>query len=310
MEILKNIVANDLAESFYLYLKQLGYSSKNCRHQYKSLLNYLCWLESRGEDLQTSNQQSIKDYKSYLQSRTNKRYPSSSLNPKTIYGYLKTLEHFYRLNSRQGIIEQNPFDSIEIKHPKVESVERIVLSRSEIKALYQAADTYRKRALLSLAYGCGLRCKELENCNTEDILLKERLLVVPRGKGTKRRVIPLSTGVEEDIKNYLYLERPKLTQGRNYREGEKALILNTRGSRMKAWTYNKELKKLIDASQQGNLLQHEISIHNLRHSIATHLLEQGVPLQQVRQFLGHSQLETTQIYTRVSQKQLKELIEL
>ena len=90
-------------------------------------------------------------------------------------------------------------------------------------------------------------------------------------------------------------------------------MLHSRGGRMNKWTYNQNLKKIVErmAAQTGDqsILTQQITIHHLRHSIASHLIEQGVIVEQVRLFLGHSQLETTQIYTHINQSQLKKLIE-
>lgn len=141
--------------------------------------------------------------------------------------------------------------------------------------------------------------------NTDDIKTNDGILIVPKGKGNKRRVIPMSRKVEQDIKNYEENERYLYLK----EETEKALILNIKGDRMRKYTINKYLKRIITRTGNQNIIEKNISIHNLRHSIATHLLEQGVPVEQVRNFLGHTHLETTEIYTRVSQKQLKALID-
>ena len=97
--------------------------------------------------------------------------------------------------------------------------------------------------------------------------------------------------------------------GKDYNPGESAFMLHNRGGRMQRYTYNKYLKIIIKRTENQEIIAKNISIHNLRHSIATHLSEQGVKLEQVRDFLGHSQLETTEIYTRVSRNQLKKLTE-
>ena len=152
--------------------------------------------------------------------------------------------------------------------------------------------------------------------NIEDIKLRQEILIVPKGKGNKRRVVPMSTGVIKDLENYFFKERDKLTEGRDYnktcaersRSNSTAFMLHSRGGRMQKGTYNKYLKRIIERTGNEAIKSKNITIHNLRHSIATHLLEQGVKVEQVREFLGHSQLETTEIYTRVGQKQLKKLV--
>ncbi|QMU65826.1 MAG: tyrosine-type recombinase/integrase [Flavobacteriaceae bacterium] len=197
---------------------------------------------------------------------------------------------------------------MQFPYPKARE-ERTVLDQEEIKQLYKASETAQERAILSLAYGCGLRVGELVNCNIEDIRLREKIIIIPKGKGNKRRVVPLSNGVVKDLADYYYNERESLTKGRDYNPKESAFMLHSRGGRMQKGTYNKHLKILVERTENQEIKDKEITIHNLRHSIATHLLEQGIPVEQVRLFLGHSQLETTQIYTHISRKQIENLMQ-
>ena len=141
-----------------------------------------------------------------------------------------------------------------------------------------------------------------------NIRLREKILIVPQGKGNKRRVVPMSSGVVKDLADYHYNERKALTGERNYKPGENAFMLNKTGRRMQKWTFNGRLKEIIERTGNEAIKEKQITTHNLRHSIATHLLEQGMPVEQVRAFLGHSQLETTQLYTRVSDRQIKDLM--
>jgi integrase/recombinase XerD len=201
-----------------------------------------------------------------------------------------------------GQLITNPFSALKFTYPK-EYHERTVLTQEEIKQLYETCRSFTERALLSLAYGCGLRVSEIVSLNVEDIKLREQILIVKRGKGNKRRVIPLSNKVKEDLYNYFYHERP-ITLAL----GETAFIFNSKGGRMRKHTYNKLLKILVERAENETIKQKQISMHTLRHSIATHLLEQGMGIEQVREFLGHAEIETTEIYTHISQTQLNKLI--
>lgn len=122
-------------------------------------------------------------------------------------------------------------------------------------------------------------------------------MIVPKGKYSKRRIIPFTEKMKEDLLFFLSIETTQ----------ESALILNTKGTRMQQWTYNSLLKHLIKSIGIEPEQIKKIGIHSLRHSVATHLLENGMELEQVREFLGHEQLETTQIYTHISQTQLNEI---
>lgn len=162
--------------------------------------------------------------------------------------------------------------------------------------------------MLSLGYGCGMRVGELEKINIKDIKLRESIVIVPKGKGNKRRIIPMSPGVKNDIQKYYFEEREILSKGRDYNKAEEAFMLNSRGGRMREHSYNRTLKIIIERSQDEAIKSKKLSIHSLRHSIASHLIEQGMEVNQVRQFLGHSQLETTQHYTHINKNQIKNMI--
>lgn len=301
-----------LAGQFYEYLLRLGYHPKTSRSRYNYLCEFLHWLEQRGElDITEIDGPTINQYYAYISSRPSLNPDRGSgggaLSQKTTHSHLRNVRDLFEMLLSQGRIRSNPASTLHFPYPR-ERPERAVLTQGEIQALYAACETAQERAILSLAYGCGLRAGELERCNIEDIRLREKLLVVPQGKGLKRRVVPMSAGVVKDLSDYYYHEREGLTKGRDYNPKDPAFMLHSRGGRMRKWTYNKCLKRIIERTGDLAIRKKEITIHNLRHSIATHLVEQGVAVEQVRQFLGHSQLETTQIYTHISRKVLQKLM--
>lgn len=229
------------------------------------------------------------------------------MSQKTTHSHMRIVRDLFEMIYQTSKIKINPTSTLKFPYPKT-SDERNTVSQDEIKQLYEVTGTAQEKAILSLAYGCGLRVAELVSCNIEDIKLREKIIIIPKGKGNKRRVVPLSNGVVKDLSNYYYNEREALTTGRDYNPKQTAFMLHSRGGRMQKDTYNKHLKALIERTKNEALQEKQITIHNLRHSIATHLLEQGIPVEQVRMFLGHSQLETTQIYTHISRKQLQNLV--
>jgi len=131
---------------------------------------------------------------------------------------------------------------------------------------------------------------------------------VPQGKGNKRRVIPLNETVTESLSAYYETERVLLSGRQGYRQGEQAFLLNLRGGRMKSESFNRRLGVLVDRTGNPALKAGQITMHTLRHSIATHLLQEGMPIEQVKMFLGHSQLETPQLYTHITSEQIDRLI--
>jgi integrase/recombinase XerD len=301
-----------LAERFYSYQIMLGYALHSTRRKFLVLNEFLQWIEQQGiRDVTITTPQAITAFYDYISSRPSKKN-GAALNQKTVCRTIYIIRDCFEMLLQERKIKVNPFGALEFPYPQDEAPERTILTPEEIQNIYEAAITAQERAILSLAYGCGLRAGELQKCNTEDIKLREKILIVPEGKGNKRRIIPLSKGVVKDLSNYYYNEREALTQGRDYllnvSDNSKAFMLHSRGGRMHDDTYNKYLKRIIERTENKELKERQISIHSLRHSIATHLLQQGVSVEQVRMFLGHSQLETTQIYTHINQEQLNELI--
>jgi len=298
----------DLSQQYYEYLLKLGYHPQSSRSQYGYITEFLSWLEQKGIlDISQITTSQLQDYYDYLSSRPNKNQ-ETTLSEKTTFEHLRNIQKLFTMLQKKGVVKANPYGRLNIKAPRP-TKQRIILTQDEIKQLYEVAESAQERSILSLAYGCGLRSSELSKCNVEDVNLKTKLLIVPSGKGLKRRVVPMSKGVVKDLADYYYQERENLKMGKDYRPGLKAFMLHSRGGRMQAWTYNKYLKRMIERTENYSMKIKRITIHSLRHSIASHLIQQGVEVEQVRLFLGHSQLETTQIYTHINQEQLAKLME-
>jgi len=271
-------------------------------------MEFLNWLEQKGIlDISQIRTSQLMDYYDYLSSRPSKNQ-ETTLSEKTTFEHLRNIQKLFTMLQKQGVVKANPYGGLKIKTPQL-AKERIILSQEEIKQLYEVTESAQERAILGLAYGCGLRSSELSKCNVEDVKLKAKILIVPNGKGLKKRVVPMSKGVVKDLADYYYEERENLKMERDYRPGLKAFMLHDQGGRMQAWTYNKYLKRMIERTESYSMKIKKITIHSLRHSIASHLIQQGVEVENVRLFLGHSQLETTQIYTHINQEQLSKLME-
>lgn len=189
------------------------------------------------------------------------------------------------------------YNKAEQKHPEFLTVE-------EIKLLYNVTDNskfgYRDRAMLSVCYGGGLRRNEAISLHVKDIDLKHGNIHVRAGKNYKERVVPIPKKAVEDLKNYLKYARPILQNGQQH---QRELFLGYRGTTITAQVYEKRIKVLARMTGDDVLIQKDITLHLLRHSIATHLMQSGVPLEQVSKFLGHSSLSSTQVYTHIKSYQ-------
>jgi integrase/recombinase XerD len=179
---------------------------------------------------------------------------------------------------------------IGIEIPKLEQYLPSVLTKEEIKKLIDAAFTEKSRLMMSMLYSSGIRVSELVGIKVSDLDLENKRGVV-HGKGNKSRQIFLSEKLCQDIK--LFLEKNPAT---NFLFTSKEEALSTRN-----------IQKIIKKAKEKAGITKKVTPHTLRHSFATHLLEAGVDIRKIQVLLGHSRIDTTQIYTRVSGKELENI---
>ena len=219
---------------------------------------------------------------------------------------MRTIQSYLGYTLDLGKLNTNPSSYLKFRYPD-ETTERRIFSQSEVKELYAAVATNQEKIILHIAYGCGLRVNEISQLNKEDLRLTENLIIVQKGKNNKRRLVPIPNKISQELKTFIFS-----TGGTNETtEEKKAVFIHSKGGRMQQWTLNRLLKNIIKRTNFGNQFTAEelktIGIHTLRHSIATHLLANGMKLEQVQQFLGHSYIESTEIYTHISQNQINNL---
>lgn len=180
-----------------------------------------------------------------------------------------------------------------IQRPKREKRLPNVLSKAEIKAIIEAPTNLKHRAMLSLMYACGLRRSELLNLTLKDVLSDRNLLFIRQSKGKKDRVVPISDKIIDMLREYYKAYKPKtwLFEGQ---------FPNTKYSEM-------SLAKVLKQSVLKAKIVKNVSLHWLRHSYATHLLESGTDLRYIQELLGHSSSRTTEIYTHVSTRNLQQI---
>jgi integrase/recombinase XerD len=280
-------MSQNLTSQFRMHLERLGYSQSSVQMLPTCLKEFLEYTAKETDKIQPAD---ITHYYHYLQERPNKRRPGG-LSECFINHHIYSLKLFFAWQLESGKINENPISILTFPSPK--SRPREVLTILEIKQLYKACETYRERAVLSLFYGCVLRRSEGVKLNLKDVHFRNNLLYVREGKGNKRRAVPMSEAVKNDLWHYVINER---LAGAT----ELAFMTNKHGNRTSGSTLNRLLKDLLRYAE----IDIEASLHSLRHSIATHLLEGGLSVEYVRDFLGHKHLESTQLYTRVNTVQL------
>ncbi len=166
----------------------------------------------------------------------------------------------------------------------------VVLNASEVKALMQACELLKHRLLIGLCYGCGLRCAEVRQLHIADVDTERAMIHVHQGKGNKDRCLPMGTMLQRGIRSYINAEKPRqfLLEGNN---GE---AYSQRGAQ---WAISQAVKRAGIAK--------EVTLHTLRHTYATHLLEQGINILTIKELLGHARIETTMIYLHIAKPSSK-----
>lgn len=241
------------------------------------------------------NHKSVREYLAHLQQR--------GLSRSTMARKLASLRSFVRYLCRENILPGNPIAAVAT--PKQDKKLPRFLYPVEIEALLLAPDITsnagkRDRAILETLYATGLRVSELVGIDLKDMDLANAVVKV-KGKGNKERIAPLGRKAREALKAYINEARVSFT--RKSHETVNALFLNKYGKRLSERSVRNILNKYVEEVA----LNQKVSPHMLRHSFATHLLNNGADLRSVQELLGHVKLSTTQIYTHLTRENIKEI---
>ena len=286
---------SELLNYYSRHLERIGYSTGTIKTLPSPVREFFYHLEQIGiRSIEEVTPKIITGYYQRLRERPCHGRPGI-LSDSMVHAHIWALRILFSLMLSEGRIMVDPLGMLSFPSPLKK--ERDVLTREEVKKLYQACETLLDKAILGLFYGCGLRKSEAEALNIKDISFKGRLLYVRSGKGKRRRVVPIAGKVAGDLKQYYLQERIRLLRKSSDPEREKAFILNSHGARMLGVSFWRRLRQLVLRAGIEN--PGRITLHSLRHSIATHLLAGGLSVEQVRDFLGHTNIESTQIYTRI-----------
>lgn len=276
------------------WLQLLNFEPSTIQYAPSKTAEFFEWLETRRiTTLEQADQRVITAYFEHLKTRQNKR-KGGLLGKNYLRTHVTALRKFSRYLRETG---QGGFD-VEVSLPAAGSKPVVYFTVAEVQSLYRACENdifgLRDRAILAVYYGCGLRRSEGAHLNVDDILLNKNLLHVRKGKNYKERYVPMSEHVREDIQNYIDFARPVLTA-----RATAALFLNKDGQRLS----NSSMAHRLQILKKRAGIEKQAGLHALRHSIATHLLRSGMEAVQIQRFLGHSSLESTQIYTHIANEE-------
>ena len=245
---------------------------------------------NKNKKLDNINKNDIKKYIEYLKKQ--------NLNDKSVSRNISSVRAFYKFLLVEKYITNNPIR--DVKMPKTRKSLPKTLSMDEIDTLLNIELTdnysYRNKAILELMYATGLRASEVINLKLSDIDLK-MALIRTIGKGNKERIIPIGDYAYDSLAEYISKYRLTLIK----KENNDYLFLNNHGKKLTRQGLFKIIKKI--ASEKN--IKTDFSPHTLRHSFASHLLQNGADLITIQELLGHSDISTTQIYTHISNEQLK-----
>lgn len=284
---------NEYIENYIDYLRFERLLSLNTVDSYRrDLLKLVLFLEqSNISELQVISNSEILDFLEYL-------YQSQS--DRSVSRILSTIRSFYRYLLRSNKIQKSPFGHI--KNPKMPHKDVDILNQAETVRFLEniACSTcleLRDRAMFELLYSCGMRVSEITNLRLNDLNIEEGLIRFI-GKGSKERITP----VGETAKDFLvrYLDSARCSIEREIKNDY--VFLNSRGGGISRQGFWKILKKYAKKQNIGKNLYP----HIFRHSFATHLLEEGADLRIVQELLGHSSIATTEIYTNLDKRHIKQ----
>jgi integrase/recombinase XerD len=304
---------NYLLKSYQEYLQTLGYATGTAESWPIHVREFLHYIESNGiQSILSIESNHITNFIAHIKQRTNKRNKGTALSSSSINKIINAVNVFIKfLNSTGKFIVESTAQRAEDNIS-----ERIILSIEEVKQLYEAtflphrhntiAIGQRDRAIIAIFYGCGLRRSEGKNLNINDIDLQKQLLFVRKGKGNKQRYVPIAAKHLQDIKDYLQEGREwflhehyttakwfTMKENKKFNADDAAFFVSQNGIRMQ------EFYQRLEQMKKRATIKKNLTLHGLRHSIATHLLQSGMDIEEIAKFLGHSSLASTQIYTHI-----------
>lgn len=300
----------ELNNEYKIWLQTLGFAASSVKSLPMYTAEMLTWMQQ--QNINTANQtctelsrsitaEALKEFFFHWKNRKNKR-TGAGLSQNHIQKGTTAINNFIKFLKLTG---KNDI-RLKLEREKIQPKIPQVLTLQEIQSLYQAthnnhrrvnieAYAQRDRAMLSVYYGCGLRRSEGTNLVLSDILTEKKLLYVRKGKGSKERFVPIADKGMQDIEEYLQHGRKWFLQQRQKpaQVTREHFFINIWGEPMKDFT-----ARIRQLTEEAGISK-QVSLHTFRHSIATHLMQGGMDIEQIKKFLGHATLESTQIYMHI-----------
>ena len=267
-------------KSYLMYEKM--FSSNTVNSYVRDLEEFNSFLES-----EYIKHVTYKDIRSYLAHMYNKKYSSRTISRK-----LSAIRSFYKYEVNKGVIRDNP--CLLISNPKVEKKLPNYLSYNEIETMLEVPDTFKNNSLrdkliIEILYSTGIRVSELVNIKVKDIdFYNNQILIL--GKGNKERYVIFGNTLKDMLKEYISIK-----------SDSEYLITNKYNKKMSTRSIEEIVKKIVKIDG----IKNKVTPHTIRHTFATHMLNEGADLRVVQELLGHENLKTTEVYTHVSNERLR-----
>ena len=283
----------NIAERYFGFLTNNKHASENTLLSYKRDINaYVDFLEAKKTTVDAVSGTSILDYLMKLQ--------KSGKAASTVSRNLASIRSFYRFMQNEGIVKQDP--TANLHSLKIDKKLPEVLTNEEVENLLNQPDTReakgcRDKAMLELLYATGMRVTEMIDLKMSDVDMNIGYINCNQGK--KMRVIPVYSIAKKAVKNYIETARTQLIR----EDSVENLFVNCSGTKMTRQGFWNIIMQYVSAAN----IQKDITPHTLRHSFATHLLENGADLKSIQEMLGHTDISSTQVYASVVKKHIKDV---
>jgi len=292
-----------IIKEYGTWLDTLGYADESVYHCKFHLQEFFEWLQNKGiQNIKQLTDKHLTEYQKYLETRPNKRFKGRLLSELSLVHNFSSIDKLLTFLNQYGMTTTPAPINRSIKINQIERILKIeTLTQQEIKTLYNCipntypslsfekrqAKQYELKLIFALHYACGLRRSEGYNLQIKDIDFDKKTVFVRQGKNYKDRIIPMSAGVYRELQDYVYnfRHRLKLKHSRLFKSAKSTL--------------KGKLKNLQTYCDDEAIKAKRLSLHILRHSIATHLLQNGMSIENISLFLGHNSLDTTQLYTHI-----------
>lgn len=296
----RGIILSDFSQKLNMFVEYLqiekSASPLTVKYYQNDLENYFKFLQSEGiQSVSEADERVVRLYLTMLYDR--------QLSRRSVSRTVSSMRSFHKFLEREGLLEANPLTQITL--PKLDKTLPGFLYKEELEKLFEASDMatptgQRDQAILEVLYGTGIRVAECQSLRLSDLDFSIGTILV-RGKGSKERYVPFGRFAEIALETYIHEGRQQLLKDTNEQTDD--LFLNARGGPLT----DRGIRYILNKIVEKTALTVSVHPHKLRHTFATHMLNEGADLRIVQELLGHESLSTTQIYTHVTKEHLRKV---